>query len=99
MGALEVEQFLTHLAVERKVAKDTQRQALNALVFLYRTVLDREFGKVMPIRGRQGKRLPVVLTRREVPAVLQRVQGSVQVGRQRVVDTLFVHGRCISVGA
>jgi hypothetical protein len=37
MGALEVEQFLTHLAVERKVAKDTQRQALNALVFLYRT--------------------------------------------------------------
>jgi integron integrase len=75
MGALEVEQFLTHLAVERKVAKDTQRQALNALVFLYRTVLDRELGKVMPIRGRHGKRLPVVLTRREVPAVLQRVQG------------------------
>jgi integrase len=75
MGALEVEQFLTHLAVERKVAKDTQRQALNALVFLYRTVLDRELGKIMPIRGRHGKRLPVVLTRREVPGVLQRVQG------------------------
>ena len=75
MGALEVEQFPTHLAVERKVAKDTQRQALNALVFLYRTVLDRELGKVMPIRGRHGKRLPVVLTRREVPSVLQRVQG------------------------
>ncbi len=75
MGALEVEQFLTYLAVERKVAKDTQRQALNALVFLYRTVLDRELGKIMPIRGRHGKRLPVVLTRREVPGLLQRVQG------------------------
>ena len=74
MGALEVEQFLTHLAVERKVAKDTQRQALNALVFLYRTVLDRELGKVMPIRGRQGKRLPVVLTRREEPHVPLRFQ-------------------------
>jgi hypothetical protein len=55
--------------------KDTQRQALNALVFLYRTVLDRELGKVMPVRGRHGKRLPVVLTRREVPGVLQRIQG------------------------
>ena len=75
MGAIEVEQFLTHLAVERKVAKDTQRQALNALVFLYRTVLDRELGKLMPIRGRHGKRLPVVLSRSQVPAVLQHVQG------------------------
>ena len=75
MGALEVEQFLTHLAVKRKVAKDTQRQALNALVFLYRTVLGRELGKVMPVRGRHGKRLPVVLTRKEVPGVLQRVEG------------------------
>lgn len=73
MGALEVEQFLTYLAVKRKVAKDTQRQALNALVFLYRTVLGRELGKVMPVRGRHGKRLPVVLTRKEVPSVLQRV--------------------------
>jgi hypothetical protein len=36
-------------------------------MFLYRTVLDRELGKIMPIRGRHGKRLPVVLTRREVP--------------------------------
>ena len=75
MGALEVEQFLTHLAVKRKVAKDTQRQALNALVFLYRTVLGRELGKVMPVRGRHGKRLPVVLTRKEVPGVLQGVEG------------------------
>ena len=75
MGALEVEQFLTHLAVQRKVAKDTQRQALNALVFLYRTVLGRELGKVMPVRGRHGKRLPVVLTGKEVPGVLQGGEG------------------------
>ena len=74
MGALEVEQFLTHLAVKRKVAKDTQRLALNALIFLYRTVLGRELAKVMPVRGRQGKRLPVVLTRKEVPDVLQGVE-------------------------
>jgi integron integrase len=75
MGAVEVEQFLTHLAAKRGVAKDTQRQALNALVFLYRTVLGRELGKIMPVRGRHGQRLPVVLTRKEVPRVLQLVEG------------------------
>ena len=75
MGALEVEQFLTHLAVKQKVAKDTQRQALNALVFLYRTVLGQKLGKIMAVRGRHGKRLPVVLTRKEVPGVLQRIEG------------------------
>jgi len=76
MGALEVEQFLTHLAVNQKVAKDTQRQALNALVFLYRTVLGQKLGKIMAVRGRHGKRLPVVLTRKEVPGVLQRIEGA-----------------------
>jgi integron integrase len=76
MGALEVEQFLTHLAVKQKVAKDTQRQALNALVFLHRTVLGQKLGKIMAVRGRHGKRLPVVLTRKEVPGVLQRIAGA-----------------------
>lgn len=76
MGALEVERFLTHLAVKQKVAKDTQRQALNALVFLYRTVLGQKLGKIMAVRGRHGKRLPVVLARKEVPGVLQRIGGA-----------------------
>ena len=75
MGAMEVEKFLTHLATKRGLAAKSQRQALNALVFLYRTVLGRELGKVMPVRGRHGKRLPVVLTRREVPVVLTLVKG------------------------
>jgi hypothetical protein len=83
MGAVEVEQFLTHLAAKRGVAKDTQRQALHALVFLYRTVLGRELGKIMPVRGRHGKRLPVVLTRKEVPRVLQLVEGGCGVHKRR----------------
>jgi site-specific recombinase XerD len=44
LGSTEVEQFLTHLAVERNVAASTQNQALNAIVFLYHEVLGQELG-------------------------------------------------------
>jgi integrase len=75
MGAREVEQFLTYLAVERQVSAKTQKQALCALVFLYQTVLGLELGRVMSVRGRHGRRMPVVMTRREVPLVLQEIMG------------------------
>ncbi len=75
MGAREVEQFLTHQAVDRQVSAKTQKQALCALVFLYETVLGRKLGRVMPVRGRHGRRLPVVMTRREVPFVLREIVG------------------------
>jgi site-specific recombinase XerC len=54
MGAKEVEQFLTYLAVERQVSAKTQKQALCALVFLYQTVLGLKLGRVMSVRGRAG---------------------------------------------
>lgn len=44
MGKPEIEMFLTHLAIDRKVAAKTQNQAFSALLFLYRVVLEREFG-------------------------------------------------------
>jgi hypothetical protein len=43
MGAAEMEQFLNYLAVQRKVAASTQKQALSALVFLYREILRQDF--------------------------------------------------------
>ncbi|MGH7951278.1 MAG: integron integrase [Limisphaerales bacterium] len=71
MGTAEVREFLTYLAAERNVAVATQNQALNALVFLYREVLGREFGTLGEFeRPRRGERLPVVLTRAEVEKVL-----------------------------
>lgn len=76
MGAAEVEAFLTHLAVEGNVAAATQNQALSALLFLYREVLEVELpwlGNV--VRAKLPKRLPVVLTRQEVQAVLERMDG------------------------
>ena len=77
LGAAEVEQFLTHLAVEGKVAASTQSQAKSALLFLYREVLDNELPWLDNVeRAKVPKRLPVVLTRDEVGAVLTRIEGT-----------------------
>jgi len=77
MGAPEVVAFLSHLAVERGIAPATQSQALAALLFLYRRVLDRELeGLDAAVRARRTRPLPVVLTREEVRAVLARLHGT-----------------------
>jgi integron integrase len=75
MGTAEVEQFLTHLAVQGRVSASTQNQALNALLFLYKQVLEIDIGRLDAVRARRGKRLPVVLAPEEVAAVLERVEG------------------------
>lgn len=62
MGGEEVEAFLTYLAVTRRVVAATQNQALNALVFLFKEVLKKEFEGVDALRAKQSKRLPVVLS-------------------------------------
>lgn len=78
MGAVEVERYLTHLAVNQRVSASTQNQALSALLFLYNKVLDRPLDQ-MPgvVRARTPSRLPVMLSRDEARAVLGRLQGSV----------------------
>src|SRR5712664_620136 len=77
MGAPEVTRFLTSLAVEGHVAASTQNQALSALLFLYREVLEVGLPWLDGIvRARRPERLPVVLTRDEVRAVLQRLDGA-----------------------
>jgi integron integrase len=76
MGAAEVGAFLTHLAVTRNVSASTQNQALNALVFLYRAVLERPLGELHGVtRAKRPRRLPVVLTRDEVAALLHHLEG------------------------
>jgi integron integrase len=77
MGAPEVVAFLTHLAVVRRVAANTQNQALNALVFLYRHVLEVEPGRLDGVvRAARPRRLPVVLSRDEVRRVLAELEGT-----------------------
>lgn len=69
MGSAEVNAFLSHLAVELQVSASTQNQALAALLFLYRELLERV------VRARTRRRLPVVLSEAEVRAVRQRLEG------------------------
>ena len=76
LGEAEVGEFLTWLAVERRVAPSTQNQALSALSFLYEVVLDRKLGEVSGVvRAKSEKRVPVVRTVEEVGRVLQRLRG------------------------
>ena len=76
LGATEVEAFLTHLAVEGKVAAAPQNQAKAALLFLYREVLAVELPWLDNVtRAKQPARLPIVLTRDEVTRILARLRG------------------------
>lgn len=75
LSADEVKEFLTSLAVKRKVSSTTQNQAFNALLFFYRHVLKREFGKVDGVvRAKRKSYIPVVLSREEIDAVLKHLK-------------------------
>jgi integron integrase len=71
LGTPEIEQFLTHLATENKVAASTQNQALGALLFLYRDVLKIDVGELNAVRARRPVRVPTVMTREEARQLLQ----------------------------
>jgi integron integrase len=76
LGEAEINAFLSHLAVGGRVSASTQGQALAALLFLYREVLGRSLEQLEGVvRARRPLRLPIVLTREEVRAVLERLEG------------------------
>jgi site-specific recombinase XerD len=111
MGAAEVEDFLTHLAVAGRVAASTQNQAKSALLFLYREVLEVDLPWLDNVLSAKApKRLPVVLTRDEVQALLGRMRGThwlvasllygtgmrvMECLRLRVKDTDFARGEIL----
>ncbi len=77
MGAAEIDQFLTHLAVEGHVSSSTQNQAFAALLFLYQKVLEVEPGRIRGVvRAKRPTRLPVVLAPSEVRRVLAHLAGN-----------------------
>src|SRR5262249_33682114 len=70
-------QFLSHLATDKHVSASTQNQALNALIFLYREVLEKPIGYINGVvRAKRPRHLPVVLTRQEVRALLSALEGA-----------------------
>ena len=77
LNAHHVERFLSDLVVKQKVSASTQRQALNAIVFLYKEVLDSPLeGKIMPIRSKRRPILPTVLGRQEIQNFFKHVEGT-----------------------
>lgn len=79
MGRRDIEAFLSHLAEKRRVAASTQNQALSALIFLYKTVLDKPLQfPIEAVRARRRKTVPTVLTREEVRRVLAALTGAHQ---------------------
>ena len=73
----DVQDFLSHLAVDKKISPSTQNQALNAIVFFFRHVLEKNIDNALSaVRARQRRRLPVVLTLREVRTVFKHLEGN-----------------------
>ncbi|HYP03472.1 MAG TPA: site-specific integrase, partial [Cyanobium sp.] len=77
MGQVEINTFLTHLAVEEGMSASSQTQALSALLFLYRDVLGMDPGDLTGVvRARVRRRLPVVMTPAEVQQMLGQLEGT-----------------------
>jgi len=76
MGAIEVTQFLSYLAIERNVAPNTQSQAFNAILFLYKYVLKKSLDGVDQfVRPKKKQKLPIVLTQSEIKKILAKLNG------------------------
>ncbi len=77
LGAADVARFLTHLATKGRVSASTQNQAFSALLFLLQDTLGRELGDVRDVvRAKRPVRVPLVLSRGEVAAILGAIQGT-----------------------
>jgi integron integrase len=74
LGSTELRDFLSHLSVSLKVSSSTQNQALNALVYFYRFSLEKDIdNEIALVRARKSKRLPVVLTKKEVNEIFEQM--------------------------
>ncbi len=98
MAEPEVARFLEHLAVNRRVAASTQNQALNALVFLYKTVLEKPLGKLPSVtRAKRPIRLPVVLTEAEVQRLFTAMHGQYRLMARLLYGAGLRLSECVSL--
>ena len=89
MNSKQIQEFLTHLAVERNVSASTQNQALNALIFLYKKVLNIDLtDPIEAVRARRPTRLPVVLSKPEAFKIIDLIPGESQL----IVKLLYGSG-------
>ena len=98
MGTSEVAAFLNDLAQVRKVSASTQSQALNAIVFLYESVIEQPLGNISNLQRVQRKqRLPVVLTPQEVQEILTRMRGTTLLMAQLMYGAGLRVSECVTL--
>lgn len=98
LGGAEVEAFLNHLAVDRRVSASTQTQALNALVFLYDSVLQMPLGELGGLkRVQRRQRVPVVLAREEVKSILEQMSGIPRLMAELMYGAGLRVGECVTL--
>ena len=98
LGKSEVEAFLNHLADQKKVAGSTQAQALNALVFLYKDVLEQEIGWMENLRRiKRYHHIPTVLTHNEIKAIFTHMQGTPKLMAQLIYGSGLRVLECMSL--
>jgi integron integrase len=75
LSTIDIKEFLTYLAVERKVSASSQNQAFNALLFLFKHVLKKEFGEINDVpRAKRKPYIPVVLSRDEIDRIISNLE-------------------------
>jgi integron integrase len=98
MGETEINEFLTHLAVTERVAASTQNQALAAVLFLYRHVLEVDVGDLgNVVRARKSHHVPIVMTRAEVRAVLAEMSGETKLMASLLYGSGLRLSECINL--
>lgn len=98
MAAPEVEAFLNHLAVNRHCSASTQTQALNAIIFLYKEVLQQPLGLMQNLKRVQKRyRVPVVLNVNEVKLCLDQMHGTTQLIAQLIYGAGLRVNECLSL--
>lgn len=76
LSGKDLQDFLSYQAVDKRVSASTQNQALNAIVFLFRHVLDKNIeGEISAVRAKKTRRLPVVLTMAETDTIFAQMEG------------------------
>ena len=89
MGTEQIKQFINHLVVEKHVSSSTQNQALNAILYLYKNILDKEIGYIDEInRAKRIKHLPVVFSRKEASDIINNLEGIIKL----IVSLLYGTG-------
>jgi integron integrase len=97
MGAAEVDEYLSWLAVYRSVSPGTQAIALNALIFLYHRFLGQDLGQLVFTRAHRKRRLPQVLSHNEAMSILARIRPPVQLMVQLMYGSGLRQAECCSL--